>query len=205
MFGYEMSTNEDYLIRYERGNINDEDWFIDVFKRKIVDVVETPNNANDGVIEYCPHCDTEVTLMNEFKVQSCPNCGKKLVPCNICPLLADGKCPNLCPLSELAMRMNKQFGEERTIQSFVDIFNLSNMKELERGYIINVLLNNVIDWQIRLFFNKELDTLFLINNRHSGFAITFKSIEKMTLDDMTIALEQFCGYIPNKLYIKVPE
>lgn len=199
-FHFEKSTAGFYLVRYERGNNNNEDWFIDVYTLKTDD---EPENDEDRVCEYCPHCDCEVNLENELKVQSCPNCGKKLVPCNICPLLADGKCPNLCPLSELARRMNNQFGEERTIQSFVDVFNLSTMEELERGYIINVLLNNVIDWQIRLFFNKELDTLFFINNRHSGFAITFKSIEKMTLDDMTDALEQFCGYVPNKLYIKV--
>lgn len=207
-FQFEKNTGGYYLVRYERGNNNNEDWFIDVYSLKTDYETENddePKNDKDGVYEYCPHCDCEVNLENELKVQSCPKCGKKLVPCNICPLLADGKCPSLCPLSELARRMNTQFGEERTIQSFVDVFNLSTMKELERGFIINVLLNNVIDWQIRLFFNKELDTLFLINNRYSGFAITFKSIEKLTLDDLTDALEQFCGYIPNKLYIKVPK
>lgn len=34
--------------------------------------------------ELCPHCEKEVELDNIFKVQTCPNCGKRILPCSIC-------------------------------------------------------------------------------------------------------------------------
>ena len=34
--------------------------------------------------EYCPHCDTEVELDAELKVQTCPNCGKRIATCSMC-------------------------------------------------------------------------------------------------------------------------
>lgn len=34
--------------------------------------------------EVCPHCDTEVELDAELKVQTCPNCGKRIVTCSMC-------------------------------------------------------------------------------------------------------------------------
>lgn len=58
--------------------------------------------------EYCPHCETEVELSNEFKVQICPNCGKHIVPCNLCPLLAEGNCQGLCPLEKMAKILNNE-------------------------------------------------------------------------------------------------
>lgn len=56
--------------------------------------------------EYCPHCDTTVDLEHDFKVQKCPNCGKWLAPCSICPL---ENCSKHCPLVRLACMLN---GEE---------------------------------------------------------------------------------------------
>lgn len=44
--------------------------------------------------ELCPECETEVELENIFKVQYCPNCSKKILPCSIC---IDMNCKN-CPL-----------------------------------------------------------------------------------------------------------
>lgn len=41
--------------------------------------------------EYCPHCDEEVELSNTFIPQVCPNCGKTILPCNMC-----NECKN-CP------------------------------------------------------------------------------------------------------------
>lgn len=58
--------------------------------------------------EYCPHCETEVELSNEFKVQICPNCGKHIVSCNLCPLLAEGNCQGLCPLEKMAKILNNE-------------------------------------------------------------------------------------------------
>lgn len=63
-----------------------------------------PIHKDDTIEEWCPHCDTCVDLENEFKVQRCPNCGKRIVPCNICPL---EQCARPCPLSRLATMLNE--------------------------------------------------------------------------------------------------
>jgi predicted RNA-binding Zn-ribbon protein involved in translation (DUF1610 family) len=34
--------------------------------------------------EPCPFCDEEVALDAELKVQTCPNCGKRIVTCSMC-------------------------------------------------------------------------------------------------------------------------
>jgi len=34
--------------------------------------------------EFCPHCEEEVMLDAELKVQTCPNCGKRIVTCSMC-------------------------------------------------------------------------------------------------------------------------
>ena len=50
--------------------------------------------------EVCPHCEQEVELDAQLSVQTCPNCGKRIVACSMC--LAneanDGKkyCSNCC-------------------------------------------------------------------------------------------------------------
>ena len=65
-------------------------------------------NMENNVYEWCPQCEEEVVLTNEFKVQICPNCGSPIVPCSICPLLANGKCPSDCTLNEEANLMGKE-------------------------------------------------------------------------------------------------
>lgn len=47
--------------------------------------------------ELCPYCDTEVTLLNKFEIQKCPNCGKYIKPCSICEH-DNAKCSK-CPLN----------------------------------------------------------------------------------------------------------
>lgn len=39
---------------------------------------------NETIFEYCPFCDTEVELKPISSVQLCPNCGKLILPCNLC-------------------------------------------------------------------------------------------------------------------------
>ena len=38
----------------------------------------------DKCWEVCPHCNEEVELDAELKVQTCPNCGKRIVTCSMC-------------------------------------------------------------------------------------------------------------------------
>ncbi len=49
------------------------------------------------IYEWCGECDTEVELDAVFEEQECPNCGKRIVPCNICMMIGLG-CDTGCHL-----------------------------------------------------------------------------------------------------------
>lgn len=37
------------------------------------------------IIEWCPHCETEVEIPAHLCItQTCPNCGKEILPCSLC-------------------------------------------------------------------------------------------------------------------------
>ncbi len=57
-----------------------------------------PNININTTSEYCPHCDTVVELDAELKVQTCPNCGKRIVACSMCLACDSDKnyCTNCC-------------------------------------------------------------------------------------------------------------
>ena len=70
--------------------------------------------------EVCPDCGEEVMLDAELKVQTCPNCGMRIVPCSMCRACDTDKpfCTNccLCYQAELENRekeeeLKHQFGE----------------------------------------------------------------------------------------------
>lgn len=71
--------------------------------KEVTGVMGTWDFDSDEIEEYCPHCDITIELEFDFKVQKCPNCGKWIVPCSICPL--DG-CPAKCPLERLSIMRN---------------------------------------------------------------------------------------------------
>lgn len=102
---YQMTSDGKYLVRFERGDNNNEDWFIDIFIK--TEIKEEDTNDSNKVYEYCPHCESEVELANEFKVQVCPECGKAIVPCSICPF-QPYKCSNNCPLEALCKQLNNE-------------------------------------------------------------------------------------------------
>lgn len=67
------------------------------------------------VWELCPECEEEVMLDAELKVQTCPNCGKRIVPCAMCLACgsienADNRyCENCC-LCHQAYVENREMG-----------------------------------------------------------------------------------------------
>lgn len=50
--------------------------------------------------EWCPLCDTEVKLRNEFVRQRCPSCGKIILPCSICTHDKNYSSCGNCPLAK---------------------------------------------------------------------------------------------------------
>jgi predicted RNA-binding Zn-ribbon protein involved in translation (DUF1610 family) len=98
---FEITDDSEYLIRHENGSEDGEGWYLDIYKAIMVE------DEYNNVTELCPHCEYEVELGNELKVQKCPHCGAYIVPCNLCPLLEKGICSGKCPLEELAKELNE--------------------------------------------------------------------------------------------------
>lgn len=95
---YQLTTNRDYLVKFERGTNNDDNWFIDIYE-----LYEVIDEDDDYIWEYCPHCDMDVKLPRELKVHICPNCGKHVVACNLCETRS---CASKCPLDALCRKLN---------------------------------------------------------------------------------------------------
>lgn len=198
-----MTADKEYIVKYQRGG-DEESWYIDIYQYHILEIVE--ENDDEPIYEYCSFCDCEVALKNEFKVQICPECGKYIVPCNICPLLADGKCPNLCPLSDLASKMNKdKYGTEMSMASFVSTFNSSTEKQWEKGFILTIFNNdNDIEIVLRIFYIKELDTICFMNERDSDKGWFMREPQRLFTDYLEHVFETL-NISYNKLCVKVLE
>ena len=76
--------------------------------KRLVGYIETDNHA----YEVCPFCETEVRLDAELKVQTCPNCGKRIVTCSMCRAAdsEDNYCTRCC-LCYQAEAENQDMGE----------------------------------------------------------------------------------------------
>lgn len=61
---------------------------------------------NDVTFEMCPECDTEVELKGaKLKTPiKCPNCGKYIMPCNLC---YERDCDNSCKWQKLNRETGK--------------------------------------------------------------------------------------------------
>ena len=66
--------------------------------------------------EVCPHCEEEVMLDPELKVQTCPNCGRRIVTCSMCRACDTGEryCA-LCCLDYQAKKENEELQMETRI------------------------------------------------------------------------------------------
>lgn len=67
--------------------------------------------------EVCPHCNEEVMLEPELKVQTCPNCGKRIVTCSMCRACETGEnyCSKCC-LEYQAQIENEEMEAERKLK-----------------------------------------------------------------------------------------
>lgn len=101
---------ETYLLTYGEGIADncDEDLDIDTYRHvepcETADAESTDAETVDAGGEYttyemCPLCDNEVELPWEFRIHTCPKCGKPILPCSICPT-EYSQCSK-CPLEQL--------------------------------------------------------------------------------------------------------
>lgn len=173
------TENGNYLVRFERGSENGEGWFIDIYKLMEVEVEDTSDEDKDEeVYEYCPYCEGEVKLDNEFKVQVCPDCGHAIVPCSICPLES---CCSTCALDVLCRQKNNEIEDksliEVTLSSFLELFDKQANHHKTAGYIISVPeTENVRAHKLLFRYDVFYGIYILTNQTHNGQAYTWNEL-----------------------------
>jgi hypothetical protein len=173
------TENGNYLVRFERGSENGEGWFIDIYKLMEVEVEDTSDEDKDEeVYEYCPYCESEVKLDNEFKVQICPDCGHAIVPCSICPLES---CCSTCALDVLCRQKNNEIEDESlievTLSSFLELFDKQTNPHKTAGYIISVPeTENVRAHKLLFRYDFDYRIYILTNQTHNGQAYTWNEL-----------------------------
>lgn len=169
------TSDKQYLVRYTQGSRKPIDgWFIDVYR--LMEVESDDQEVQDDLIEeYCEHCCEYVDLPEEFKVHTCPNCGKYIVACNLCPYLPEeAKCAT-CPLSKQADNLNelKARGVASTVQIFTQAFNNADIKIREQGFEVTLEVSGVGMVVYTLAYNSKQDHCVLFRKHAGGNAHTF--------------------------------
>lgn len=66
-------------------------WFYEKFITEVDDngkpireIITLKNGVTSTCDEWCSECDSEVVLPSKFEVHKCPECGKEILPCNLC-------------------------------------------------------------------------------------------------------------------------
>ena len=105
--GYVVETYAENFFEDELSALINDAW------HDVMEKYKKTNKDEDYCYEHCPHCDSEVALKAELSVQTCPNCGKRIVTCAMCRVCDanDGKkyCSNccLCYQAELENKENE--------------------------------------------------------------------------------------------------
>lgn len=210
---FTKTTDGQYLVRYEKGadkqvckELADHGWFIDIYKLTEIDTDET----NEKLEEYCGYCEEYVCLESELKVQKCPNCGKAIVPCSICPMLGEKnahlqKCSS-CPLGVLCDEINSEeyLGTNLTLMETAYEFNSATLEEREKGLYVTLpkMKENDKVEKLYIHYNPQYGGIvFFDHNAQNTIAITIRS---MTFDrgDLQYAMLKLFGRTRDRVYVQ---
>lgn len=205
---FKTTSDGQYLVRFEKGSDNNkgDGWFIDIYQVTYIDT----EDVNNKVEEYCGHCEQYVYLEDELKVQVCPNCGKAIVPCCICPMLDDKNyhlqnCSS-CPLGILCEEKNgdNYVGEHLTLMETAYKFNTAERNEKECGFYITIpkMGEGEENEEIYLHYNKEYECVMILDVAQYGLAYSFKR-DKIDRLDLHKAITQMFGRCVEKVYVRM--
>ena len=168
---FQLTTDKKYLVRFERGGNDVDGWYIDIYKETEVEI----NDNDRKIYEFCSYCGDEVMLENVFKLQRCPNCGRPIVPCSICP---HNDCTTQCKLSKTSDRLNKKFDEsliEVTISSFIERFKALDFVKQCLGYTI-YFYQNYYETRLKFCFDFRNKKYLLTTVNSDGETYTWEDI-----------------------------
>ena len=103
-------------------------------------VQKIDDDDNDICNEWCPECEYEVELKNEFKLQKCPKCKKPIVPCSICPTNYE-RC-NECVLSK-ACDFLENPDSEPNIEKYNEMYCCDDIENIPQHILI--ALDNIAE------------------------------------------------------------
>lgn len=195
---FSKSSDQEHLVRYSRGGNTPkaDGWFIDVYRLTEVESDDQDTSNPDELIEeYCEHCCEYVDLPEEFKVHTCPNCGKYIVACNLCPYLPEeAKCAT-CPLSKQAHNLNelKARGVASTVQIFTQAFNNADIEIREQGFEVTLEVSGVGMVVYTLAYNSKQDHCVLFRKHAGGNSYTFPGSAIVNIHYLCDALNSLSG------------
>ena len=126
--------------------------------------------------EYCNECDNESELVNYFAPQRCTDCGRFMLPCNLCEEMSCDNCP-LAELLECAKESNCEIVFDNDTLRVDDTY-LTCIEEFINIFNIKYFIGRKVFWLDPCFFRKEY---------HTSTWATIESIEGdiVTLDNGT--------------------
>lgn len=137
--------------------------------------------------EVCPHCEEEVMLDPELKVQTCPNCGRRIVTCSMCRACDTGEryCA-LCCLDYQAKKENEELQMETRINDpkhqFTEV-RCDFFDEVTGRWCVDAWGKYVDDGEVVAFINP---TTLEVTYNHPDFAkdeMVFEAV-RMKLRDI---------------------
>lgn len=201
------TSDKQFLVRYTQGSRKPiEGWFIDVYH--LMEVESDDQEAQDGLIkEYCEHCGGYVHLTPEFKVHTCPDCGKSIVACSLCPYIQEEAKCGTCPLAKQAEIQNecKEAGVATTVQAFAQSFNNPIIEIRQRGFEIVVEVPHVGMTTYTLAYDSKYEHYKLFRRYAGGNSYTFAG-SGFGEKDLALALSSVSGgniTIHTPIYIRV--
>lgn len=172
---FSKSSDQEHLVRYSRGGNTPkaDGWFIDIYRLMEVEsddqeVQDYPDHP-EMIEEFCEHCVDHVELTPEFRVHTCPNCGKAIVACTLCPLSADEAQCSTCPLAKLAEQQNQlnEYGVKTTVIDFCSSFNGADISLREQGFEIAIETEFLGMVVYTIYYNRTFKHC-LLYRRHAG-------------------------------------
>ena len=197
---FSMTMNKEHLVRYSRGgNRPDADgWYIDVYRLTEVESDDQDKPNQDDLLdmneEYCEYCGDYVYLDPEFKVHTCPECGKYIVACNLCPFQPEeAKCAT-CPLAKQAEVQNEAifYSNPTTIPDFCQKYNDEQLSVRMQGFEVIVEVPDLGKIPYMLVYDSKYDHCKLFRRYAGGNSYTFAG-PAINPPDMRLALRLVTG------------
>lgn len=201
----QKTADNQYLVRYERGNHNTKDgWYIDIYQ---LDDEPEEECMEFMIQEYCPECKEVVTIPDTLKVHKCPNCGKAIAPCSICPMkepaFAKQKNCQACPLAAQCKIVNDpgcQYGVMNSVGEMTSKFNSMSTDERMVGIKFVVVNADKQAIQLRMYYLYKENHIMITHNSFNGTGVMVSG-EHITPAKVASAIAYITGIHTDEVYL----